>query len=100
LQGIDDIDAEEMSSDDPRLEFIYEFLSTTLKVKPDKWRKTMTTNENRSMVQNFFDDPSALLIMFSAPVSLMSICVCVAQSVQTKFKLFPRSFQTSSVLLK
>nr|CAB3238531.1 dynein beta chain, ciliary-like [Phallusia mammillata] len=63
-----DADAQEMSSDDPRLEFIQDFVTTALKVRLDKWKKAISQDENRQTVQKFFDDPSILLLMFSAPL--------------------------------
>ncbi|CAK8683563.1 unnamed protein product [Clavelina lepadiformis] len=58
----------EVTYDDVRVEFIQDFLVNTLKVKPDKWKKALKQEENRSLLQQFFDEPTMLLLIFSAAV--------------------------------
>uniref|UniRef100_H2Y9A0 Dynein axonemal heavy chain 11 n=1 Tax=Ciona savignyi TaxID=51511 RepID=H2Y9A0_CIOSA len=60
---------QEMSADDIRLEFIQDYTMSALKVKMDKWKKMMIQDENKNMIQQFLDDASSLLLIFSAQVS-------------------------------
>nr|XP_018673081.1 dynein beta chain, ciliary [Ciona intestinalis] len=67
-QDQSDEEGQEMSTDDIRLEFIQDYVMSALKVKMDKWKKAMSTDENRKLIQQFLDEPSILLLIFSAPV--------------------------------
>ena len=59
----------EVTTDDPRVEFIQEFASNKLKVKVDKWRKSLSQDENKQIIQHFFDQPTIWFLVLSSPVS-------------------------------
>ncbi|XP_015248307.1 PREDICTED: dynein heavy chain 9, axonemal [Cyprinodon variegatus] len=43
------------ASEDKRLDFIADCVLRTLKLKPDKWEKCMSDEDNRQVIQNFLD---------------------------------------------
>lgn len=43
------------SGADPRLDFICEYLTRSLKIKMDKWLKFVMTEEYRNVMNDFFD---------------------------------------------
>ena len=63
-----DLDAE-VTSDDPRVEFIQDIATNKLKVKTDKWKKALSQDENKALFQRFFNLPRVIFLVFSAPVS-------------------------------
>lgn len=67
---------EDLSYDDPRLEFIQDFVITALKIKQDKWNKHINQVDNKNQLQAFFDQSSILLIIYSAPVGYFFIMQC------------------------
>lgn len=44
---------------DPRLDFLLDLLTKSLKVKPDRWAKMYAVEEYRSMIHEFYDRPEA-----------------------------------------
>lgn len=42
---------------DPRLDFIFEYLTRSLKIKMDKWQKFVMTEDYRNVINDFFDTP-------------------------------------------
>ena len=59
----------EITSEDPRLEYIQDFMVSKLKVRVDKWRKAIIQDETRRVLQQFFNQPSMWFLVVSAPVS-------------------------------
>jgi hypothetical protein len=42
---------------DPRLDFLFDYLTRSLKIKIDKWQKLVMTEEYRNVLNEFFDNP-------------------------------------------
>ena len=51
---MDDDEEEEISESDPRLMYIYQYLSKTLRFKVDKWQKMMALEDNRVCITLVF----------------------------------------------
>jgi len=64
-----DLDVE-VTSDDPRVEYIQDFATTKLKIRADKWRKTLSQDESKLLLQQFFNQPDIIFLVVSAPVSM------------------------------
>ena len=58
----DDKSAETES--DPRLAFLSEYVLKTLKQKPDKWSKMLSSDENRMVITTFFERADAQSLVF------------------------------------
>jgi hypothetical protein len=48
---------------DLRLDFIFEYLQRSMKVKLDKWMKMMMTEEYKAMIMEFLDNPDVPVII-------------------------------------
>ncbi|KAJ8921306.1 hypothetical protein NQ315_013780 [Exocentrus adspersus] len=48
---------------DRRMEFLGTFVQKTLKLKPEKWSRMMTTEENKGVVMKFLERPSPMLLV-------------------------------------
>ncbi|GFN78401.1 dynein heavy chain 9, axonemal, partial [Plakobranchus ocellatus] len=49
--------ASELEIGDSRVEFIADYVLKTLKIKPDKWTKMYSLDENKQMFMDFFEKP-------------------------------------------
>ena len=50
---------------DKRFMFLEQFVLNTLKLKQDKWVKCMGVDDYRLIIQEFFDRPEHLILIFS-----------------------------------
>jgi dynein heavy chain len=57
--------AEELEINDSRVEFMAVYLLKTLKIKPDKWTKMYSVEDNKLMVHDFLDKNEQSLLVFS-----------------------------------
>ena len=57
--------ADELEINDSRVEFMAVYLIKTLKIKPDKWTKMYTIDENKLMIHEFLDKSDQSLLVFS-----------------------------------
>ncbi|KAL1129232.1 hypothetical protein AAG570_013761 [Ranatra chinensis] len=56
---MDELEDDDLGEDyDPRLLFLYQYLSRTVKFKVDKWHKMMATEDYKAMVMNFINRPT------------------------------------------
>ncbi len=46
---------------DPRLDFIFDYLTRSLKIKMDKWQKLVMQEDYRLVLNNYFDNPDILV---------------------------------------
>lgn len=46
---------------DPRLDFLFEYLTRSLKIKMDKWQKLVMSEDYRHVMINFFEIPEHLV---------------------------------------
>lgn len=51
---------------DKRFDFVSEYVLKTLKLKPDKWQKCIGVEENRVMIQEFFEKPENMVLVIAA----------------------------------
>ena len=51
---------------DKRYEFVSEYVLKTLKLKPDKWQKCVGVEENKVLIQEFFDKGEQMVLVISA----------------------------------
>ena len=63
----------ELSLEDSRVRHLEKVVMTSLKVKSDKWAKTIADDDNKLLLQRYFDDKSILLLVFSATVIMSRI---------------------------
>ncbi|XP_053593671.1 dynein beta chain, ciliary [Microplitis demolitor] len=52
----------EDKNDDPRFEFIYQYLMRSSKIKPDKWIKMLTNEDSKNVIINFFNTPDEYIL--------------------------------------
>lgn len=48
---------------DNRLDYLGNFVQKTLKLKPEKWSRMMTTEENKAMIKKFLERPQPILLV-------------------------------------
>lgn len=54
--------------EDPRLEFISEYVTKSLKVRPERFSKLYEVEENKQLMNSFFDKPEYdILFVIAAP---------------------------------
>ena len=51
---------------DKRYAFISEYVLKTLKLKPDKWQKCVGVEDNKIMMQEFFDKSDNMILVISS----------------------------------
>ena len=68
--------------EDPRIEFIKDFVVTTTRMKPEKWLKSITISENRSIIDKFLDDPSIMTFLVLINNSSGNISISLEWPVQ------------------
>ena len=51
-------DGEVPVASDERLDFLRDFILKALRLKPDKWDRMFISDEQRSFITNFVDNPS------------------------------------------
>lgn len=61
------------SGPDPRLELMGSFVSKSLKLKPEKWTRCVTVEENRIIIKDFLDNttPTTLVVMLTQAAQLV-----------------------------
>lgn len=64
--------AADLELNDTRIEFVADYVLKTIRLKPDKWSKMYSLEENKQMIVDFFEksDHMALLIQSSAAGAL------------------------------
>ncbi|XP_052132343.1 dynein beta chain, ciliary-like [Frankliniella occidentalis] len=66
-------DAAPGGSEDERLEFIFEYLSKSLRLKQEKWAKMMSNEELRFVVMEFLErTTSNVLVMLLSPAGVLT----------------------------
>ena len=61
--------ASELELDDSRVEFIADYVIKTLRLKPDRFGKMYSTDENKSLFMDFFETPDILSLILIATAS-------------------------------
>lgn len=58
---------------DLRLDFMGSFIQKTLKLKPEKWQRLLTFEEHKTVIKDFLDIPSemVLVIQFTQSAQLL-----------------------------
>ena len=51
---------------DKRYQFLSEYVLKTLKLKPDKWQKCVGVEENKVMMQEFFDKADNMILVIAS----------------------------------
>lgn len=61
------------SGTDPRLELMGSFVTKSLKLKPEKWTRCVTVEENRTLIRDFLDNatPDTLIVMLTQAAQLV-----------------------------
>lgn len=61
------------SGPDPRLELMGSFVTKSLKLKPEKWIRCVTVEENRTIIKDFLDNttPSTVIVMLTQAAQLV-----------------------------
>lgn len=42
---------------DVRLDFVYGYITRSFRIKPDKWKNFLTTEDHKVALMDFFDNP-------------------------------------------
>ncbi|XP_022235142.1 dynein beta chain, ciliary-like, partial [Limulus polyphemus] len=50
---------------DSRLEFIYSYIELSLKIKPDKWTKMLSVEDNKQLIMDFLDKADRHTLIFA-----------------------------------
>ncbi|XP_076314627.1 dynein beta chain, ciliary-like [Tachypleus tridentatus] len=50
---------------DSRIEFIYSYIQLSLKIKPDKWTKMLSVEENKQLIMDFLDKADKDTLIFT-----------------------------------
>ena len=72
---------------DKRIDFVAEYVLKTLKLKPDKWQKCIGVEENKIMIQEFFEKSDHMILIISAN----------AAGILTPSTVFPLSGKSKAV---
>lgn len=66
-------EAAKKSGFDPRLELMGSFVSKSLKLKPEKWARCITVEENRTIIKDFLETNtfSTLIVMLTQSAQLI-----------------------------
>ncbi|XP_043279274.1 dynein beta chain, ciliary-like [Venturia canescens] len=82
---------EEKKDDDPRFEYILQYLTLSSKLKPEKWAKMMSTDEYKDTVTKFFDDPNEkMLTMQISPAGILVPSLSLQTGGKVKISYFMR----------
>lgn len=66
--------AAELELGDSRVEFIADYVLKTLKIKPDKWTKMYSLDENKQLIMDYFEKPEMnALIVQATPAGGMNV---------------------------
>jgi len=57
--------AAELEIGDARVEFVADYVLKTLRIRPDKWSKMYSVDENKQMCTDFFDKSDAQSLILS-----------------------------------
>ncbi|XP_077976399.1 dynein beta chain, ciliary-like isoform X2 [Styela clava] len=60
-------DETSMTPDDPRLQYIHDYLQMAIKIKLDKWKKLLSQDDSKIMIQHFFERHEDRLLVFACP---------------------------------
>lgn len=53
----------EVHREDPRIDFISDFIHSTLRCKPDKWIRLIAVDDNRNMLMDFLQNPDTMTVL-------------------------------------
>ncbi|KAK7919110.1 hypothetical protein WMY93_010394 [Mugilogobius chulae] len=88
--------AMEDTHEDPRLLFLQDHVLRALKLKPERWSKCVSGEENRTLLLDFLDksDPKTLLVTLTAAGALQPVDTITASS-KSKAVYFVKRRQTA-----
>jgi len=81
--------ASEMEIDDVRIEFVCNYVMRTMKLKPDRWTKMFSIDENKQLCLDFFDKPeSTTLILYVNAAGGLSVTTDWPTNLKAKASYF------------
>ncbi|XP_008208864.1 dynein beta chain, ciliary-like [Nasonia vitripennis] len=84
-------DDDEKRDDDPRFDFILQFLLKSTKLKMDLWQKLKSTNDYKNLMLKFFDTPTEnMLLIEISPLALLIPHSFIQLNFKSKFCYFLR----------
>jgi hypothetical protein len=51
----DDTEHQELEIGDPRVEFLADYVIRTMKLRPDRWQRMYSTDDNKQVCLDFFE---------------------------------------------
>ncbi|XP_034948410.1 dynein beta chain, ciliary-like [Chelonus insularis] len=82
-------------SNDPRLDFIFQYLTKSNKIKADKWTKMITTPDFKIVINKFFNNPSETILTIQITPGALLPVLGIQPDTKTKVSYFVRRNQVN-----